>query len=94
MTQWLTNPTRNHEVSGLIPGLAQWVGESGVAINCGVGHRHSSAGGYSSDWTPSLGTSTCRGCGPGKRQKEKKKKEKKKPTVFMGKNDLNLFLFA
>ena len=23
--QWLTNPTRNHEVSGLIPGLAQWV---------------------------------------------------------------------
>ena len=25
MTQWLTNPTRNHEVSGLIPGLAQGV---------------------------------------------------------------------
>ena len=25
MTQWLTNPTRNHEVSGSIPGLAQWV---------------------------------------------------------------------
>ena len=25
MEQWLTNPTRNHEVSGLIPGLAQWV---------------------------------------------------------------------
>ena len=23
--QWLTNPTRNHEVVGLIPGLAQWV---------------------------------------------------------------------
>ena len=22
---WLTNPTRNHEVAGLIPGLAQWV---------------------------------------------------------------------
>ena len=25
MTQWLTNPTRNHEVAGSIPGLARWV---------------------------------------------------------------------
>ena len=25
MTQWLTTPTRNHEVVGSIPGLAQWV---------------------------------------------------------------------
>ena len=25
MAQWLTNPTRNHEVAGLIPGLVQWV---------------------------------------------------------------------
>ena len=22
--RWLTNPTRNHEVEGLISGLAQW----------------------------------------------------------------------
>ena len=25
MAQWLTNPTSNHEVVGLIPSLAQWV---------------------------------------------------------------------
>ena len=25
MAQLLTNPSRNHEVAGLIPGLAQWV---------------------------------------------------------------------
>ena len=24
MAQWLTNPTQNHEVVVLIPGLAQW----------------------------------------------------------------------
>ena len=25
VAQWFMNPTRNHEVSGSIPGLAQWV---------------------------------------------------------------------
>ena len=25
MAQWFTNLTRNHEVVGSIPGLAQWV---------------------------------------------------------------------
>ena len=25
VVQWLTNPTRNHELAGSIPGLVQWV---------------------------------------------------------------------
>ena len=33
MAQWLTNPTRNHELVGSIPGLA---------VSCGVGHRQGS----------------------------------------------------
>ena len=27
MVQWLTNPTRNHEVAGSVPALAQWVND-------------------------------------------------------------------
>ena len=27
MAQWLTNPTRNHEVAGSAPALAQWVND-------------------------------------------------------------------
>ena len=27
VAQWLTNPARNHEVAGSIPGLAQWVND-------------------------------------------------------------------
>ena len=29
MAQWLTNPIRNHEVGGLIPGLTQLVKDGG-----------------------------------------------------------------
>ena len=41
MAQWLMNPTRNHEVVSLIPGLAQWVKDL-AAVSCGVGRRCSS----------------------------------------------------
>ena len=35
----VANPTSIHEVSGSIPDLSQWVGESSIAVSCGVGHR-------------------------------------------------------
>ena len=35
MAQWLTSPTRNHEVSSSIPGLAH----KSVALSYGVGRR-------------------------------------------------------
>ena len=34
-----TNPTRNHEVVGSIPGLPQWVKDLALAVSCGVGCR-------------------------------------------------------
>ena len=42
MAQWLTNPTRNHEVARSVPALDQWVNDPSVAVSCGVGCRRGS----------------------------------------------------
>ena len=42
MVQRLTNQTRNDEVAGLVPGLAQWVNNPALPVSCGVGRIHGS----------------------------------------------------
>ena len=38
----VTNSTNIHEDSGSVPGLTYWVKGSGIAMNCGVGHKRGS----------------------------------------------------
>ena len=77
-----TNLTRNHDVAGSIPDLAQWVRiwhchELWYRSQTQLGSDVAVAvtGNYSSNWTPSLETSACLRCDP-KKQKKERKKEK------------------
>ena len=73
MAQQLVNPTSIHEVSGL---RIQHCHELWCRLQMRLGSRVAvvlmQAEGYSSDWTPSLGTSLCHRCGPKKDKKDQK----------------------
>ena len=71
--QWLTNPTRSHEVVDSIPGLTQWLRiqhccelwcRSQTWLGSRVAVTVAQASSYSSDWAPNLRTSICCSCSP------------------------------
>ena len=85
--QWLTNPTRKHEVSGSIPGLAQCVNDLVLPLAVVVGCRLGSDLALLWLWCRSAATAPIGPLaweppyaaerGPGKGKKAKRQKDKK-----------------
>ena len=79
VAQWLTNLTRNHEVAGSVPALAQC-----VAVSCGVGCRRGSDPALLWLWRRPVATSPIRPLAweppyaAGAAQRNSKKKKDKK----------------
>ena len=101
MAQWLTNPTRDHEVQvwslASLSGLRIWHCHelwcrSKTQLGSQVAVAVVQASGHSSDSTPSLGTSIYCGCGP--RKDKKKKKEERKKKNFKSTDPLHVFWIA
>lgn len=78
----VTNPASIHEDAGSLSGLRIWHCRelwcrSQTQLGPGVAVAVVKVGSYSSNLTPSLGTSICHRCGLKKQTNKKKEKEKK-----------------
>ena len=71
MAQWLTNPSRNHEVAGSIPGLTHelWY-RSQARLRSRIAVALAQACGYSSNETPSREPPYAVGAAPEKTKKK------------------------